>query len=525
MDEAVKLIRSLLVVSNDGLLIQQINKEYRNEVGEWIPFKKFGFNTLEEFLRASGEFTGKKTVAGTIVSVKGTGKSAHIIQMRQMQSVSASERKRRKKSASAKSNASLARPLVRSGPRRNELSTAPKVNKIPQRRQFRQNPSSSNTIAMQSKQQPTASQYQQRESVPKPTTSNESRPIVNVSPAKPKQPAKTELHSRLIPKLPIFESKTFDEQPSSQRNDAQSRVSLKLLAHRPTISEELPSQQNGLHLKLASKQAEIKTLDKQTSAPNESESPVKQPAKIDLYSRLARKQPIFESKTPNEQPSTQQSGLHLKLPSKQSELRTLYRSQQYTSFPTTSFTPIKTPPKSLLISDLHAQFVSKQRVEEPMPNDSVKYTPMSTPLKPSDGINNTPSFDMKSKQMNLHSRLAMKQLSPVQGDAESTSSSTVPSRAKLLRLLEKLQEPAVKNLQEPKKSSAKQRLVTFDLKTVIIGRASSNENGESKPATETIEEMPKLISNIHARLQPKQMSQNSVMNQLSEKVSQNGFLK
>lgn len=97
MDEAVKVIKSLLTTaSNGGLLVNEINKEYREMVGNAIPFREFGFATLTDFLRSTDQFNGQKTPNGIMVVPKLAGKSAHIIAMRQNQNVSAAERKRRK---------------------------------------------------------------------------------------------------------------------------------------------------------------------------------------------------------------------------------------------------------------------------------------------------------------------------------------------------------------------------------------------------------------------------------------------
>lgn len=113
MDETIKLIRSLMNL-HGGLLIQEINSEYMQDVGEPVPFKKFGFNTLEEFLKSTGQFTAQRTAAGLKVAAKVTQKSAHIVKMRQEQNVSASERRRRKKKGLGRTNATLARSNVKS---------------------------------------------------------------------------------------------------------------------------------------------------------------------------------------------------------------------------------------------------------------------------------------------------------------------------------------------------------------------------------------------------------------------------
>lgn len=97
MNSTIKVIRSLLITSSDGLLVRQINKEYLEEVGEPIPFGKFGFSTLSDFLRSSNQFVGTKTADGIKVTARINENSAHIIEMRRRQNVSQAEKKRRKR--------------------------------------------------------------------------------------------------------------------------------------------------------------------------------------------------------------------------------------------------------------------------------------------------------------------------------------------------------------------------------------------------------------------------------------------
>lgn len=70
MDDTIKIIRSLVILSTDGLLFDEINKLYKEEVGEPVPFKQYGFATLREFLRSSGEFVPVKSAVGTKVMAK-----------------------------------------------------------------------------------------------------------------------------------------------------------------------------------------------------------------------------------------------------------------------------------------------------------------------------------------------------------------------------------------------------------------------------------------------------------------------
>lgn len=118
MDDALKVIKSLITTSSDGgLLVNEITKEYKEMVGKPVPFQEFGFKTLTDFLRSTNEFSGIKTANGIKVTVKIPGKSAHIIAMRQKQNVSAAEKKRRKRSM-MKSGMGGAMPFTSQQPRR-----------------------------------------------------------------------------------------------------------------------------------------------------------------------------------------------------------------------------------------------------------------------------------------------------------------------------------------------------------------------------------------------------------------------
>lgn len=48
--EVKAILRSLLISSGREITIHQLNKNYQDEEGEYIPFRKFGYSTLEDFL-------------------------------------------------------------------------------------------------------------------------------------------------------------------------------------------------------------------------------------------------------------------------------------------------------------------------------------------------------------------------------------------------------------------------------------------------------------------------------------------
>lgn len=94
-DTVIKVIRSL-VISSDDADFRTIIKDYREEAGEPIPFRKFGYASLEAFLRASSEFILIETANGIKVSAKKSQSSAHIIDMRQHQARSKKRSAKRK---------------------------------------------------------------------------------------------------------------------------------------------------------------------------------------------------------------------------------------------------------------------------------------------------------------------------------------------------------------------------------------------------------------------------------------------
>lgn len=115
MDVVIKLIRSLTISSSDGLLIEDIDKLYKEDVGESVPFRKFGYDSLVEFLKSSGQFVPKRTQYGTKVMAKTTDVSAHIVEMRKNQTVSKTERKRKNRAAkSSKLKVGVIRPEPKS---------------------------------------------------------------------------------------------------------------------------------------------------------------------------------------------------------------------------------------------------------------------------------------------------------------------------------------------------------------------------------------------------------------------------
>ena len=52
----IKVIRSIVQSRKDPMPINDITRDFKALEGTLVPYKKFGYQTLEEFLRCSGEF-------------------------------------------------------------------------------------------------------------------------------------------------------------------------------------------------------------------------------------------------------------------------------------------------------------------------------------------------------------------------------------------------------------------------------------------------------------------------------------
>lgn len=68
--DVVKVIRTLLTSAKNGLLTNEINDDYKQMENKEIPFKAFGYNSLEDFLRDTNQFTLFETKQGIKVMSK-----------------------------------------------------------------------------------------------------------------------------------------------------------------------------------------------------------------------------------------------------------------------------------------------------------------------------------------------------------------------------------------------------------------------------------------------------------------------
>lgn len=191
MEKTIKDLRSILN-SAGPLSEQNLKKEYREFFGTEIPFHQLGFLTLIDFLRSTNQFNRTKTIDGFQLSAKVNQKSAHVVELRLHQNVSAAEKKRRKR-AIQNNGRNLVRPQIKSVaklPPKSANSTAKSA--IRRRPILTQNtrPSSNfNRIPTRSAPQPASNKLQM---AAKPKVVQKTEPKVN-------------LHSRFVAKQPLHE--------------------------------------------------------------------------------------------------------------------------------------------------------------------------------------------------------------------------------------------------------------------------------------------------------------------------------
>lgn len=429
MDETVKVIRSLLLLERGGLTLDELNKEYKSELGETVPFKKFGFDTLQAFLRSTDQFRAIKTLNGLKIMAKVTEQSAHIVKMRQEQNISASERKRKKKMATSRVNASLGRSNVMSKPKGANTS---KKNS-PMRRMARPAGNNMHRITSLAPRQALVAIPINRPSNSTPgnvhssvTTQNHNltRNIPNQNLTQNMKPVQNE-NSRQNIKVTVTSNGNASTNGNASANrNTSTKVSTKLVSK---LKQKLD-----LHARFVPKQIEQET--RPVTPPLTKPSPettkfAEQSLKLDLQSRLIAKQPDIEPKT-----------------------------------------PVSAVPKPM----------------------SPSYTPLVTPPIKSrlNGSSQTPIFYGANKRVNLCTPSPMKLLQPVeQVHKESTPSPVVPSnRSKLFKIFEdiveerKQEKPTENTLEKPKLST---RLVSFKPQPVIfdsyLGKSNGLMHDTSKP--------------------------------------------
>lgn len=94
LNEVITVIRCILQSApSDGLLTRELLNDYKSIQGSPLPFKKFGYNSVDELIQTSGEFIQKRTADGIKFIPKESKESAHNYRMVQQQK---STRKKKK---------------------------------------------------------------------------------------------------------------------------------------------------------------------------------------------------------------------------------------------------------------------------------------------------------------------------------------------------------------------------------------------------------------------------------------------
>ncbi|XP_066258782.1 tudor domain-containing protein 7A isoform X1 [Euwallacea similis] len=80
-EKVISFIRSCIISTKDKLTLTQLNRDYKTLIGERIPFRKFGFNKLEDFIESSRDLALVRSGEEWIVIAKSSEKSIHISEM------------------------------------------------------------------------------------------------------------------------------------------------------------------------------------------------------------------------------------------------------------------------------------------------------------------------------------------------------------------------------------------------------------------------------------------------------------
>ncbi|XP_055317472.1 mucin-2-like [Sitodiplosis mosellana] len=495
MDESVKLIRSLLNL-HGGLLIHEINNEYMKDVGKPVPFNSFGFNTLEEFLKSTGQFTATRSAAGLKVTAKLTHQSAHIVKLCQEQNMSVSERKRRRKKTIARTNASLARPNVRSAATMSKSRPMVATLLLPSNRIIRPGnsikrvPGMSNSnprpalVQISSNRPSNASQQAQNIQNSHSTQNVKQIPTVAVKlpPTNvPPQPNGMVLTKNLTPmKNPEKSKLNFAEivRPPQSTNGI---VSTKKLA--PMKKPEKPKLD--LHARLAPKKINSESPPESSTSMVLSE-PAKRHLTLDLHTNI-------ESTTPMPSPSHTPTTTP---PAKRVNLRARSAMKQAQSSESDESTPSPTVPSNR--STLFRLFENVRQERK-----SMESAPKSNARSVTFAIPTSEIIEQEHKP-DLYSRFVPKQPEDEPTTPVSQTRPMSPSHTPFMTTPPiELQHAVSPTLNDKPKLNT--RFITF--KPPPVARSSdSNGNNEAK-------------GNIYARLPAKQINYTSELDQMSKQLN------
>lgn len=91
---AIPVLRSLIISEKETSTLKRILNDYCKEEGEPLPFRKFGFPSAVEYLKATGEFVLRTHMGETMIFVKPKSDTAHIQKMVAAQKPAKGQQKR-----------------------------------------------------------------------------------------------------------------------------------------------------------------------------------------------------------------------------------------------------------------------------------------------------------------------------------------------------------------------------------------------------------------------------------------------
>ncbi|CAI6355360.1 unnamed protein product [Macrosiphum euphorbiae] len=96
IDEIIANLRATITSNKGGVQLNCIESDYYNLIGEHIPYRKLGYNTLSEFLEYLKIFKIKNIGFNKVVHVVSDGKTRHLEKMINKQKTKKSKRSKSK---------------------------------------------------------------------------------------------------------------------------------------------------------------------------------------------------------------------------------------------------------------------------------------------------------------------------------------------------------------------------------------------------------------------------------------------
>lgn len=98
-NSVISNLRACLISSQGGIRMDSLNKDYMQIIGECIPYKRLGFNQLEEFLKSVPEISVRRKGGEVYIEAKESQTSAHVTQLVQKQKKSGKKRPKSNRNA------------------------------------------------------------------------------------------------------------------------------------------------------------------------------------------------------------------------------------------------------------------------------------------------------------------------------------------------------------------------------------------------------------------------------------------